>query len=1672
MKFVAVAFLLFSFCICNFVLIQGEDYFYSPVREWSNRDPTRMSSDTDEYEPSEVQVAPTDARPTASSSVSASCDTNAKPPESVPPPFPLPDVPTVEEPQGGIRLRGIKGRVMALCLTPNGSILCAGGEDGRLCMWDFDHPPDSRRVAPTRILTPFVNRIAGLQPIVAVHAALDGSYFVVCQDGDRPALVGSGGAQMGFCATGERGMMDVVQCKGHRLPVTHSATHGIDPKKFYTCSQDGTARLWDQTVFTLRSCYAVKHGTGQLDDTIIVEAVCGLSTVGSGHSFATGGDDGKVQLWDTRSKYRPGASSKIWNIYGDACMTSCGDTWANASERHVGGMTESASGIPALIVRAGDALYTLDARRQGILQRLQLPPLSFVTDTSTIVCGDTPRSFLTGTSARGFNRVTGGHVVEVQFSTEELTSDRMAFKAWQAGRADEDVMSIASYRGCTGGALFAGLNSGDVIVRPATAAARSSCPFTRWWDRRPLSNAAAEAEAQKTYLRELGAKSSRFDDLPRMLPQWERYIRCRLHAGESPGHTCCVTHPYILRVNESSLSLPFHWIFNSPERPIMTLMMTAAASPAELQHPEEDRPTFEEISFFMAKHAGKLAQHPLCGVAPYEYSGRDYAMVLYGCSPSSIDMSQLSWTATPLAAQRTANLNLFCQSALQLRGADTPISSLHASLLQPSAANLRHHIKVQHWLFLFSRRHPPSSDFDPSLVRLQHRQQQLGEPFAFQRDDPPHVPQCTSLRSLKAFEPLVLSLCAPYTTALQVFSRTFKRATTSPLRENMENPSTESSTEKTKPWLSYSKPWRNPSVLAEKTKKAKEEGMIKKRLEAARRTGSGHRSAVLEPSLTVAAQLARSTQEAQQLRYILVEARRRASASILVEITCTTSTVTRTYLRSTAVVHRHVKSHISPLHHLSYLFHCCCCATFTAIYAPRPCCLPIASLLFSFVAAGHPESTDDTGQKRKETEKPRQKRVVVVLLRRNSRIVMRFRFLTGGRRLNPHFVCPSITTCRTMTSAKGGDGTALLQSTWLRRHPVEKLMLLRTVAERAPTLVDEKQCPDTLSSLGDIQDTMARLQMPYAPSERHRHALITLPFPCTLRERWTDPFSSVALKLHSSSNPTGEQVPPPHTWDPESTVEADDGDGEAQYIEIPTIHGTRGHGGTVAQRLQRVQQLTPKMSDNDVDLSSQLLRRRRKGYRTGVDHLSDSARGLPLVSFETEQDEVYHGNAMRGECCPLNDLGTATPVPIHIPVGPSAEELTTGCVKAHAAVLSALFIEGRAARLTSNTVTIVEYVRWTFHELITAGVVSCSLTDESFPHYFPSWCTREVAVLLPPQKAVFTLKEVKRLSSTILQSVLCSTAPLTIAVEAATNEGVPLYAQEVKKMLNNMLTAVYADANPESRVQWLHMPARGGKGRKEVLVEGIRLYSQHLYAVQLLYLENNSLLDDRAIQSMVLHDLSSNTRVVGINCSVWHVLLYFPQVPFLAKKIGNAFRYRAVERSVIHRRFQVSVWSNPIASLFSVLPWTSTRGAFPVFHALPIMPCRELGGAADGQHSMPTVDLKKNYLLCERLVDYLASPSRITLLALYSARILGLRSVWFSNRYHNKQPPVAHLTLIHATPISAVLPFLQRLQYRRCLVLLLLCASFGSVFLPTKFTHSASPDKGLCINLQLLRSQD
>ncbi|CAD2217786.1 hypothetical protein AGDE_06637 [Angomonas deanei] len=427
---------------------------------------------------------------------------------------------------------------------------------------------------------------------------------------------------------------------------------------------------------------------------------------------------------------------------------------------------------------------------------------------------------------------------------------------------------------------------------------------------------------------------------------------------------------------------------------------------------------------------------------------------------------------------------------------------------------------------------------------------------------------------------------------------------------------------------------------------------------------------------------------------------------------------------------------------------------------------------------------------------------------------------------------------------------------WLRMDPVMKWTLLVDLGRRVPLLLKKsveentgvlpdnpKMPPPVFSSsnvtqhaslvkelpysvrlklalscllwvrcLRDVQDTLARLRLPYTHISRFGDAPIATVYPTRWQEYWVDINSMVQIKMNTELNDTAEQVPAPHTWDPETAVTMEDAETESTIaLEYSVPHGQKGRRGQSQQLLDRVQGTVSRASEDD-ELANKLLahgkRRRLLTQGSGLTKytgelrtmgsserqkgwaVKDALRKVDPPTFEQDSraDAEYHGNQHRGEGCPVTERGLAPSTPIHIRVEeatPGREQLLCYCVMAHSAILSSLFTEGRTVRFSSNHPVVVDYVKWLFYEMEKHKFLSVSLvtteSGDAVRSYFPSWVWKTGAVvLLPPAGETYTTREVRQLASLIVRS-----APCSVLVEASLQAN--SYAKPIESEVTRLL---------------------------------------------------------------------------------------------------------------------------------------------------------------------------------------------------------------------------------------------------------------------------------------------
>ncbi|ORC90531.1 uncharacterized protein TM35_000083290 [Trypanosoma theileri] len=557
-----------------------------------------------------------------------------------------------------------------------------------------------------------------------------------------------------------------------------------------------------------------------------------------------------------------------------------------------------------------------------------------------------------------------------------------------------------------------------------------------------------------------------------------------------------------------------------------------------------------------------------------------------------------------------------------------------------------------------------------------------------------------------------------------------------------------------------------------------------------------------------------------------------------------------------------------------------------------------------------------------------------------------------------------------------------------------------------------------VSSLREVQDAFARLRLPFANTHRLRSSVVADVFPTRISDWLVDPFTTVRVKMNESLNSTAEQVPAPHAWLPEGAKEEEETKKKIKIqgrsinkgrlginMDSNSLHNQHASHYLQSSRknskslLRTVQGMYVRPSDDD-DLAAKLTRRssHRAAQRTlckrqtslkeisslqnpswAVNDALRSAIPSPLA-MDHEEDEKYHHNFLRGEGCPLDENGklASTPIYIRVPVTPDHDTLARYCIMAHAAILSSLFIEGRTVCFSTNHPFLLDYVKFLFEEFIEDGWITSSLSDDNSRPYLPPWSIKEsVLVVLPPKRGneSFKKREIRYLANIIINCTPCSVLIETReAPQSDSHHYSKALMEEVEGLLSKHITPETKD---RWRVSWVPLSSSTTTTSKSRRVpfggsaddvscnfqSNVNEILRQFYSVTFLYAPSNCRFTPRQVREWWWNELPNSIHIVGVNNNTLDLLYYFPQAPFLHKKIGNSFRYRAVERVVFGNCMHTDIHTSDGRYFLSYLNWLYW-------------------------YTSPTA--RREGLRGERTVDYLSAPSKITGLALITAKLFRL----------------------------------------------------------------------------------
>ncbi|KAI1292519.1 WD repeat-containing protein 70 [Halotydeus destructor] len=201
--------------------------------------------------------------------------------------------------------------VSALALDPSGSRLVSGGYDYEVKFWDFQGMDSTLK--SFRTIQPCESH-----PIKHLEYTPSGDMVLVIAGNMQAKIVDRDGHVKVTTVKGDQYIRDMAKTKGHTAMLNYGCWHPKEKGQFFTCSNDGTIRLWsmDDVAKGQRSVIKPRNQGG-------LRAVPNCMTVSrDGNMVAAGCTDGSIQGWDLRKKTFINTSLVIRDCHTNGTETS------------------------------------------------------------------------------------------------------------------------------------------------------------------------------------------------------------------------------------------------------------------------------------------------------------------------------------------------------------------------------------------------------------------------------------------------------------------------------------------------------------------------------------------------------------------------------------------------------------------------------------------------------------------------------------------------------------------------------------------------------------------------------------------------------------------------------------------------------------------------------------------------------------------------------------------------------------------------------------------------------------------------------------------------------------------------------------------------------------------------------------------------------------------------------------------------------------------------------------------------------------------------------------------------------------------------------------------------------------------------------------------------------
>lgn len=179
--------------------------------------------------------------------------------------------------------------ISALALDPNGARVVSGGFDFDIKFWDFQGMDSNLQAF--RSISPFESHV-----IRHIEYSLNGDLLLVVSAALQAKIVDRDGYVKLTTVKGDQYIRDMAKTKGHTAALNSGTWHPREREQFFTCSNDGTIRLWSMEDATKAQKAVIKpRNQGGL------RAVpsC-MATSKDGLYVAAACNDGSIQTWDLR----------------------------------------------------------------------------------------------------------------------------------------------------------------------------------------------------------------------------------------------------------------------------------------------------------------------------------------------------------------------------------------------------------------------------------------------------------------------------------------------------------------------------------------------------------------------------------------------------------------------------------------------------------------------------------------------------------------------------------------------------------------------------------------------------------------------------------------------------------------------------------------------------------------------------------------------------------------------------------------------------------------------------------------------------------------------------------------------------------------------------------------------------------------------------------------------------------------------------------------------------------------------------------------------------------------------------------------------------------------------------------------------------------------------------